>query len=151
MSKATDTAHKALEFCNNFPQHVLYLQQAFYIKELAEHVIRLQADVDKMMPLVEAVGACSYDSLPNSVYQAWKQPSEYQRTCAECGAKNSESSAWQPIETAPKDGTLILIRDKIGRVQVGKSSCADWCVRLAYWDGNSDPTTNVVQWARIPE
>jgi hypothetical protein len=53
---------------------------------LRERVDQLQADIDKMMPLVEAVGACQKEDVPESVYQAWSQPSQYQRTCAECGS-----------------------------------------------------------------
>jgi hypothetical protein len=86
MSKATDTAHRALTIYRNYPEHVASRQQSIYLKELAEHVIRLQADVDKMMPLVEAVGACTPEQVPESVYKAWNQPSEFQRTCAECGS-----------------------------------------------------------------
>lgn len=86
MSKATDTALRALTIYRNYPSHVASREQSVYLKELAEHVIRLQADVDKMMPLVEAVGACNADQVPESVYKAWNQPSEYQRTCAECGS-----------------------------------------------------------------
>jgi hypothetical protein len=86
MSKATDTAHRALAIYRSYPEYVASRQQSIYLKELAEHVIRLQADVDKMMPLVEAVGACNSDQVPESVYQAWSQPSEYNRMCAECGS-----------------------------------------------------------------
>lgn len=56
------------------------------IVSLQEKVCRLQADIDKMMPLVEAVGACRKEDVPESVYIAWRQPSQYQRTCAECGS-----------------------------------------------------------------
>lgn len=44
---------------------------------LREKVQQLQDDVDKMMPLVEAVGACSVDEVPNTVYHAWCQTSGY--------------------------------------------------------------------------
>ncbi len=65
-------------------------------------------------------------------------------------------TSWQPIETAPKDGTLILIRERSGRVQVAKWCCPDgyhsgWYVQLSQ-SGTADyPTWNVIQWAPIPK
>ena len=38
---------------------------------LREKVDHLQAGIDKMMPLVEAVGACNHDQVSESVYKAW--------------------------------------------------------------------------------
>lgn len=80
MTTALKTAEKALAIVRDYPPHVKKREQAVYLKELAEHVIRLQADVDRMMPLVEAVGSCQPDEVPESVYLAWKQPSEYKRS-----------------------------------------------------------------------
>lgn len=59
------------------------------LERVLNRVTSLQADVDKMMPLVEAVGACNPEQVPEAVYQAWRQPSEYQRTCAECSSDRS--------------------------------------------------------------
>lgn len=68
----------------------------------------------------------------------------------------SDVTAWQPIETAPKDGTLILIREESGRVQVAKWSCpdgyhSDLYVQLTGSIGDGYPTWGVIQWAPIPE
>jgi hypothetical protein len=57
------------------------------LEKVLERSKSLQADVDKLTPLAEAVGACNIDDVPKSVYQAWVQPNAYQRTCAECGTK----------------------------------------------------------------
>lgn len=40
---------------------------------------RLKSDIDKMMPLVEAVGSCECAEVPKHVYDAWRQPSRYKR------------------------------------------------------------------------
>lgn len=63
---------------------------------------------------------------------------------------------WQPIETAPKDGTLILIYEKGGRIQVAKwlldgpGYC--WCVQLTQvLSGDTYPTTDVTHWMPLPE
>lgn len=47
---------------------------------------RLKSDIDKMMPLVDAVGSCECAEVPNRVYDAWRQPSRYKRYCHKCGA-----------------------------------------------------------------
>jgi|JI10StandDraft_1071094.scaffolds.fasta_scaffold31507_2 hypothetical protein len=65
-------------------------------------------------------------------------------------------TSWQPIETAPKDGALILILERSGRVQVAKWSCPygdrfDWYVQLTQSGDDGYPTWDVVQWAPIPQ
>jgi len=67
-------------------------------------------------------------------------------------------SFWKPIATAPKDGTLVFIKEKGGRVQVAKWCCAngydlDWYVQLTNPNGLNDsfPTTEVVYWMDIPK
>ncbi len=57
------------------------------LAEAQKEIARLREDVDRLMPLAEAVGACNADQVPESVYVAWSPPSEYQRTSAECGAR----------------------------------------------------------------
>ena len=68
----------------------------------------------------------------------------------------SDGTAWMTIFTAPKDGTLILIRERCGRVQVAKWSCPDgyhpgWYVQLTRSGDDGYPTWDVVQWAPIPQ
>lgn len=63
---------------------------------------------------------------------------------------------WQPIDTAPKDGTLIFIRELGGRVQVAKwcapgFSDPDWYVQLTQLGRDSYPTTDVIEWMPIPK
>lgn len=65
-------------------------------------------------------------------------------------------SAWKPIETAPKDGSLILIREAGRRVQVARWTCPygerfDWYVQLTTLGNNSYPTFDVIEWAPIPK
>lgn len=87
MSEALQAAEKALAIVRDYPPHVKQREQAVCLKELAEHVIRLAAEVERMMPLVEAVGGCQPGEVPESVYLAWKQLSEYKRPCVECGSR----------------------------------------------------------------
>jgi hypothetical protein len=68
---------------------------------------------------------------------------------------------WKPIKTAPKDGTLIFIREKDSRVQVaswGTSSYGydlDWYVQLTNKNSKgtrqSYPTIDVTHWMPIPD
>ncbi len=64
---------------------------------------------------------------------------------------------WQPIETAPKDGTLIEIREKSGRVQIAQwgepgYNEPNWWVQLTQggFSMNEYPTTNVTHWRPLP-
>lgn len=62
---------------------------------------------------------------------------------------------WQPIETAPKDGTRILIREKGGRVQVARWAdnwgAKDWYVQLTTNGTDFYPTLEVTEWTPIPD
>ncbi len=64
---------------------------------------------------------------------------------------------WQPIETAPKDGTLIEIREKSGRVQIAQwgepgYNEPNWWVQLTQggFSMNEYPTINVTHWRPLP-
>ncbi len=43
MSEATDLAHRALVIYRNYPDHVKARQQSQILKQLAEHVLRLES------------------------------------------------------------------------------------------------------------
>ncbi len=72
---------------------------------------------------------------------------------------------WQPIETAPKDGTMILIYEgerswmgaPSGRIQVAKwldgewGSPASWCVQLTNAGNDRYPATGVSHWMPLPD
>lgn len=63
---------------------------------------------------------------------------------------------WQPIETAPKDGALVLIAERGGRVQVAKwmiepwGTKGDWYVQLTSGGADTYPTTDVTHWMPLP-
>ena len=114
------------------------------LREAARAVIAMECE------MVNEDGFEPYDPIAN--------PGQFdERIVALARAIEGETlSAWQPIETAPKDGKLILIRERSGRVQVAKWSCPDgyhsgWYVQLSQ-SGTADyPTWDVIQWAQIPE
>jgi hypothetical protein len=52
---------------------------------------------------------------------------------------------WQPIETAPKDGTVLLVHGERG-VELG------WCVLSRwYWHGRNSVTEQPTHWMPLPE
>lgn len=111
----------------------------------AEAVVRMECDRVNLCKNSEP-----YDPIAN--------PGQFdERIVALAWAIEGESlSAWQPIATAPKDGTLILIRERSGRIQVAKWSCPDgyhpgWYVQLTRSGDDGYPTWDVVQWAPIPK
>lgn len=63
---------------------------------------------------------------------------------------------WQPIETAPKDGTLVLICERGGRRQVAKWCEGDWGAPPCWWvqltgrGPESYPTLDVTHWMPLP-
>lgn len=67
-----------------------------------------------------------------------------------------QEDPWRPIETAPRDGSLILIKESDGRVQVAKWCCPechfDWYVQLTgSLTPDGYPTRNVTYWLPIPD
>lgn len=56
-------------------------------------------------------------------------------------------SKWQPIETAPKDGTLVLVWDEDTPITASWDEGFGWCdnVRGTYW--GFSPT----HWMPLPE
>ncbi len=65
--------------------------------------------------------------------------------CADCAALR-EALAWQPIETAPKDGTQLLLLGEYGRI-VGGSWNRGGALHGPHWMGGIfDPT----HWMRAP-
>jgi hypothetical protein len=78
-------------------------------------------------------------------------------------AKNNTDSDWQPIETAPKDGTKILVWDGSsiefacweddGLDTSDWSHKAGWQIANAGYDGDSDYSDKVTHWKplRPPE
>jgi hypothetical protein len=68
---------------------------------------------------------------------------------------NTRSAGWQPIETAPKDGTFILIYESDGRVQVAAwvldGPDMRWCVQLTQLlSPDTYPTSDVTHWMPLP-
>jgi hypothetical protein len=61
-----------------------------------------------------------------------------------------KQSQWQPIETAPKDGTEVLLYEK-GSINIG---CYDWCEfengSFKHWTGLSDSLENPTHWQPLP-
>jgi hypothetical protein len=56
-------------------------------------------------------------------------------------------TAWEPIATAPKDGTVILLADDDPALDpvVGFCESGDWLVRWSY-----EPFDNPTMWAPLP-
>lgn len=65
---------------------------------------------------------------------------------------------WQPIETAPKDGSRVLAYQPDGRWQ-SKRTCRGETIELVYWHqpGNPDsagfwmPSIRPTHWMPLPE
>ena len=63
---------------------------------------------------------------------------------------------WQDIDSAPKDGTLIFIREARGRIQVAKWCSFGYCdpgwfVQLTQvYSDDRYPTMNVTHWMPLP-
>lgn len=68
----------------------------------------------------------AYDSLHGELVSANKQLADTVRAWG-----RAEREGWQPIETAPKDGTKILLA-RIGRNEVGKDLGIWWAAR-GFW------------------
>lgn len=66
-------------------------------------------------------------------------------------------SEWQPISTAPKDGTWVLLRGgtDYGGEQIGPAVVAFWSGQewaYAYWDGEwRSCYDNPTEWMPIPK
>lgn len=68
--------------------------------------------------------------------------------------QEADVGKWQPIETAPKDGTEILIVERNGRRRVAKwlepwGSKGDWYVQVSTGDDHY-PTIEVIGWQPLP-
>lgn len=57
MSKAIDTAHRALAIWRNYPQHVQERQQSKILRALAEHVIEMDAAIIRLHCLLHPAWA----------------------------------------------------------------------------------------------
>jgi hypothetical protein len=64
---------------------------------------------------------------------------------------------WKPIETAPKDGTEILVVDHHGEIQLVFWAkywrhSYDWCIKGGEQEEGSDKTAdNPTHWMPLPE
>lgn len=62
---------------------------------------------------------------------------------------------WQPIETAPKDGTVVLVCGKNARgsyyVTDAKWYCGAWCLFDCAEDSHTYPSDYHTHWQPIPE
>ena len=67
--------------------------------------------------------------------KAWRQSAREER----------EANGWQPIETAPKDGTDILIFD-VCEVCVGRWCAGDWWIH-----GGDVTASDATYWMSLPD
>ncbi len=57
-------------------------------------------------------------------------------------------SEWQPIETAPKDGTPILVCVRLSSAYA-YHSVVEWMDGIGWWNGDVFPE-NITHWSPLP-
>lgn len=91
-----------------------------------------------------------YDAAANRLAELVSRIATYDVATAKTSMK------WLPIETAPRDGTKVFIREKSGRAQVAAWRASwgaepDWYVQLTGGYSDDYPTTDVRYWMPIPD
>ena len=90
---------------------------------------RLQADVDRLMPLTVALGECNEDDLPLSVVKAWREPSSYRRDELVRISEQlavAEGRQNQELREARADiAALIRDRDRLGLLVSNHAAAAE--------------------------
>lgn len=95
----------------------------------------------------------TWSSVPNCSMVSLEQAkaacqADCQSRYAALSAQVQDVAGWLPIESAPRDGTVILIRTKGGCVSCGwDSSCQEW---LAGWIGVGIPNRQALGWMPPP-
>lgn len=106
--------------------------------------------------IVEAVACAIFHARPrNRIWDAL--PNEFKnqyRKQARAAITAFQAEAWQPIETAPKDGTLILIG---GWEIYHPEESPEWVESLVHWngvcwdaEGAPVPLPNCSKWSPLP-
>ena len=91
---------------------------------------------------------------PPDNYDSWEQLTPYEQErwmiLARAAIAAMPPQGWQPIETAPKDGTEILIGEHVPSATYN----GGWFFRVVYWNKNANDWSwpwNPTVWMPLPE
>ena len=98
--------------------------------------------------IVDAVASAIEKLYENWDDIGWGEEESFGTVVAECAIAAYEAALWQPIETAPRDGTLVIVRTNFVEGLPAFTTCcayhpdAGWCV-----DELREPT----HWRPLPQ